>query len=123
MTVQLPSRKAFGNGGTHASTGLPIATASRRLDLPAEIEVDLRVPQRRVQVVDVSSLMTGSCHRRALLHGGVGEKPVEVGQGTLADLVGLVGGDAEGAQEVFGDLVGGLGVVAVGLGVQELAEA
>lgn len=36
---------------------------------------------------------------------------------------GLVGGDAAGAQQFFGDLVGGRGVVAVGLGVEQLAEA
>ena len=35
----------------------------------------------------------------------------------------FVGGDAEHAQQVLGDLVGGVRVVAVGLVVQELAQA
>jgi hypothetical protein len=35
----------------------------------------------------------------------------------------FVGGDAEHAQRVFGDVVGGLGVVAVGSVVQQLSEA
>jgi hypothetical protein len=46
-----------------------------------------------------------------------------VGQGPLADLVGLGGRDAERAEQVLGDLVGGVGVVAVGVVVQQLAEA
>jgi hypothetical protein len=41
----------------------------------------------------------------------------------VADVAGFVGGDAEHAQQVFGDLVGGLVVVAVGAVVQELSEA
>jgi hypothetical protein len=46
------------------------------------------------------------------------EMAAEFGQGTQANLAGLVGRDAEGAQQVFSDLVGGCGVVAIWLGVQ-----
>jgi len=46
-----------------------------------------------------------------------------VGQRASADPVGLVPGDPEHAQQVFGDPIGGLGVVAVGLVVQQLSEA
>jgi hypothetical protein len=38
----------------------------------------------------------------------------------LADSVGFFGGEAEDAQEAFGDLVGGLVFVTVGLVVKEL---
>lgn len=46
-----------------------------------------------------------------------------VGQGKPADVTGLVGGNAEHAQQVLGYLIGGLGVVAAGVIVQEPAEA
>ena len=56
------------------------------------------------------------------LRGGVAAgKIARVGQGPLADLVGLGGRDAEHAEQVLGDLVGGLGAVAVRLVVQQLA--
>jgi len=47
---------------------------------------------------------------------------IAVGQRASADPVGLVPGDPEHAQQVFGDPIGGLGVVAVGLVVQQLSE-
>ena len=47
---------------------------------------------------------------------------VEVGQRPPADLRGLVGRQAEQPQHVFGHAVGGLGVVAIGLVVQQIAE-
>lgn len=47
---------------------------------------------------------------------------IEVGEGQLDDPLGLLGGNAEQSEEVFGDLIGGLGVVAFGVVVEELAE-
>ena len=48
---------------------------------------------------------------------------IDVGQGQADDPLGLPGGDAEQPEEVLGDLIGGLGVVAFGVVVEELAEA
>ncbi len=60
---------------------------------------------------------------RQTLGGGAASGPVvRLGQGPSADFAGLVGGDAEQAQQVLGDLVGGLGIVAVGLVVQQLTK-
>ena len=46
-----------------------------------------------------------------------------IGQRAPADAAGLVGWDAEHAQQSLGDLIGGIGVVPAGLVVQHLAEA
>jgi hypothetical protein len=40
---------------------------------------------------------------------------VGVREGVLADVVGLLGGEAEHAEQVFGHLIGGRRVVAIGV--------
>jgi hypothetical protein len=47
---------------------------------------------------------------------------IEVREGQADDPLGLPGGNAEQSEEVFGDLIGGLGVVAFGVVVEQLAE-
>lgn len=106
-----------------------ISAQCRSPPSPTTLHYDDPVPEKLPGAMDSSPYGV----RRS--HPGIGRRPlsggwtsslramaVEVGQRALADLVSLVGRQAEHAQQVLGDPVGGLGVVALAVVVQQLPE-